>query len=211
MPLPRCADNIPTMGFLDRLLGRSTGRDAPPPQHAAASSRAGPGELTDEQALERYRYLVRTAPPEAIERAHEEAFAKLTPEQRRMALRDLRAVVPEHERAGGDDPRSLARMATRAEVNRSGTVERAFGGGGGMLGGMGGPLLGSFAAAFAGSLVAQSLFSELGGDEAAAEGDGDAEGDTGDTGDTGDAGDAGGDTGGGDVGGGDFGGGDIGF
>ena len=141
---------------------------SPWPQHwariAAPAARfraspAAPGELTDEQALERYRYLVRTAPPEAIEQAHEEAFAKLTPEQRRMALRELSAAVPEHERTGGDDPRSLARMATRAETNRPGTVERAFGGGGGMLGGMGGTLLGSFAAAFAGSLVAQSLFS----------------------------------------------------
>ncbi len=184
------------MGFFDRLLGRSTGPESRPQQHASGSSPAAPGELTDEQALERYRYLVRTAPPEAIEQAHEEAFAKLTPEQRRTALRDLNAAVPEHERTGGDDPRSLARMATRAETNRPGTVERAFGGGGGMLGGMGGTLLGTFAAAFAGSLVAQSLFSEFGGEDAGAEGDGGAEGD---------AGDAGGDTGG------DFGGGDVGF
>jgi len=198
------------MGFLDRLLGRGPGRESPPEQHASVPSPGAAGELTDEQALERYRYLVRTAPPDAIERAHEEAFAKLTPEQRRMALRDLSAAVPEHERAGGDDPASLARMATRAEVNRPGTVERAFGGGGGMLGGVGGTLLGSFAAAFAGSLVAQSLFSELGGDEAAAEGDGGDEGDAGDAGgDTG-GGDAGGDVGGGDFGGGDFGGGDFG-
>ena len=40
-----------------------------------------------------------------------------------------------------------------------------------MLGGIGGTLLGSFAAAFAGSLVAQSLFSEFGGEEAGAAGD----------------------------------------
>jgi hypothetical protein len=202
--------NISTMGFLDRLLGRRTGREAPPRKDASSSSRAAPGEVTDEQALERYRYLVRTAPPEAIERAHEEAFAALNPEQRRMALRDLSAVVPEHERAGGEDPRSLARMATRAELNRPGAVERAFGGGGGMLGGMGGTLLGSFAAAFAGSLVAQSLFSELGGDEGA-EGDGGEDGDVSDAGgDTG-GGDSGdGDLGGGDVGGGDLGGGDVG-
>jgi hypothetical protein len=185
------------MGFLDRLLGRSTGPESRPPQHASAAA----GELTDEQALERYRYLVRTAPPDAIEQAHEEAFAKLTPEQRGMALRELSAAVPEHERTGGDDPRSLARMATRAETSRPGTVERAFGGGGGMLGGMGGTLLGSFTAAFAGSLVAQSLFSELGGEEANGEGEG-TEADTGDTG---------GDTGGGDFAGGDFGGGDVGF
>jgi hypothetical protein len=203
--------NISTMGFLDRLLGRSTGPESRPRQHASASSPAAAGELTDEQALERYRYLVRTAPPDAIEQAHEEAFAKLTPEQRRTALRDLSAAVPEHERTGGDDPRSLARMATRAETNRPGTVERAFGGGGGMLGGMGGTLLGSFAAAFAGSLVAQSLFSEFGGGEAG-EGDGGAEGDAGDAaGDTGGGDDVGsGDFGGGDFGGGDFGGGDVG-
>src|SRR5918999_4330626 len=184
------------MGFLDRLLGRSTGPESRPRQDASASSPAAPGELTDEQALERYRYLVRTAPPDAIEQAHEEAFARLTPEQRRQALRDLSAAVPEHERTGGDDPRSLARMATRAETNRPGTVERAFGGGGSM-GGMGGTLLGSFAAAFAGSLVAQSLFSELGGEEAGAEDAGGAEGE---------ASDAGGDGGrGGGFGGGGFG------
>jgi hypothetical protein len=191
------------MGFLDRLLGRNAGSGSPP-QPASASSRAAPGELTDEQALERYRYLVRTAPPDAIEQAHEEAFARLTPEQRRLALRDLSAAVPEHERTGSDDPSSLARMATRAETNRPGTVERAFGGGGGMLGGT---LLGSFAAGFAGSLVAQSLFSELGGDEASAEADGGAEASAGEAG--GDA--EGGDFGGGDFGGGDIGGGDIGF
>jgi hypothetical protein len=82
-------------------------------------------------------------------------------------------------------------------MNRPGTVERAFGGGRGVLGGMGGTLLGSFTAAFAGSLVAHSLFSEFGDEEAAAESDGGAERD---------AGDVGTDTGGGDFGAGDFGG-----
>jgi hypothetical protein len=186
------------MGFLDRLLGRSTRLESRPRQHAGASSPPASGELTDEQALERYRYLVRTAPPDALEQAHEEAFAELTPEQRRLALRDLSAAVPEHERTGGDDPRSLARMATRAETSRPGTVERAFGGGTGMLGGT---LLGSFAAAFAGSLVAQSLFSELSGEAAGGEADAGADEDAVE----------GGDPGGGDFGGGDIGGGDVGF
>jgi hypothetical protein len=195
------------MGFLDRLLGRTGKPESPSPQRAPGSASAA--ELTDEQALERYRYLVRTAPPDSLEQAHEEAFAKLTPEQRRMALRELSGALPEHERTDGDDPRSLARMATRAELNRPGTVERAFGGGAGLLGGS---LLGSFAAAFAGSLVAQALFSELSGEEASAEGDGDAQSDQGAEGEgdqQGDAADA--DAGGGDLGGGDFGGGDVGF
>jgi hypothetical protein len=187
------------MGFLDRLFGRSSGSETSQPRQADASP---PADLTDEQALERYRYLVRTAPPDAIEQAHEEAFAKLTPEQRQKALRDLNAAVPEHERATGDDPRSLALTATRADVNRPGTVERAFGGGGA---GIGGGLLGTFAAAFAGTVIAQSLFSELAGAEAGGEGDGGGEGDAGDAG--ADTGDAGGDFGGGDFGGGDFGGG----
>ena len=34
--------------------------------------------LTDEQAVERYRYMLRTAPPDTIEQAHEEAFSRLS-------------------------------------------------------------------------------------------------------------------------------------
>jgi hypothetical protein len=189
------------MGFLDRLLGR-TDRQA----ERQPGPRSSPGpELSEEQALERYRYLVKTAPPERIEQAHEEAFAKLTPEQRQAALRELGSAVPEGERADRDDPRSLARMATRAELREPGTVERAFGGRSGMVGGIGGTLLGSFAGAFAGTLIAQSLYDELAGDEPAGEGVSDAE-----TGGEGDV--SGGDAGGGDFGGGDFGGGgDAGF
>jgi hypothetical protein len=210
------------MGFLDRLLGREEDRDpndrryaSEPPRRASAAS------AEDERALERYRYLVRTAPPERIEQAHEEAFAKLSPEQRRLALERLSREVPE-EPARGDDPRSLARLATRAELRRPGTVERAFGGGGMGMGGMGmgglglgAGLLGSFATAFVGTLAAEALFSDLadgelfdgpddGGDYGDAGGDhGDGGGDYGDAGDYGgaDVADAGGDFGGGDFGG----------
>jgi hypothetical protein len=160
--------------------------------------------MTDEQAIERYRYLLATAPPEDIERAHEEAFAKLTPEQRHTVLNRLSEFVPPTE-VRGDDPASLARTATRAELRQPGTMERAFGGG------WNGPGLGSFflsslAGAFIGSAIADSFFGDPGADTAAAS-------DSGDSGDLGDAGD-GGDFGGeGDFGGdfGDFGGGDLGF
>jgi hypothetical protein len=96
-------------------------------------------------------------------------------------------------------------MATRAEMRRPGTVERAFGRVGGGMGGMGVPLLGSFATAFAGTLAAQALFSEL------SEGDGGDGGDSGsDAGGSGDMADAGGGDFSGDLGG-DLGGGDFGF
>lgn len=127
----------------------------------------------DEQALERYRYLLRTAPPDAIEQAHEEAFARLTPEQRRLALEQLGEVSsPAERQQASDDPRSLARLATRAEVRQPGILERLFGsarGGGpgagagaamGFGGMLAGSLLGSIAGTVLGSAIAHSFFDQ---------------------------------------------------
>ena len=149
--------------------------------------------MTDEQAIERYRYLLSTAPPGDIERAHQEAFAQLTPQQRQTVLNRLAEFVPSSE-VRGDDPASLARTATRAELRQPGTMERAFGGG------WNGPGLGSFflsslAGAFVGSAIADTFFGDPGSDAGAADA---ADADTGDVGDVG-----------GDFG--DFGGGDLGF
>src|SRR5438552_17560484 len=107
------------MGIWDRF-----GRGAGTSQDAATPPIDG-----DEQAIARYRYLLRTAPPETIEQTHAEAFAQLTPEQRRTVLQQLSVELPEAERAaaarGGDSPESLARVATRAELQRPGAIERA--------------------------------------------------------------------------------------
>jgi len=183
------------------LFGR--GRKAEP---------APPAQLTDEQALERYRYMLATAPPDAIEQAHEEAFAQLTPEQRRQALDALAKEVPPGE-IQGDDPKSLARAATRAEIRRPGTIERAWGSGAGGFG-LGSWFMTTLAASFIGSAIAQSFFDNDPAGDASGDGSGDqgTDADAGDAGgDTADAGDTGGgDFGGGDFGGGDFGGGDFG-
>ena len=55
-------------------------------------------------------------------------------------LEGLGNAVPASERAASDDPRSLARMATRAEMREPGTMERAVGGdrGGMSMGDFGG-------------------------------------------------------------------------
>jgi hypothetical protein len=170
----------------------------------------------DERAIARYRYMLATAPPEEIERAHEEAFARLTPEQRRQALGALASHVPASE-IRGDDPASLARAATRAEVRQPGTLERAWGAGGGMGGGIGvgSWFLSTLAASFLGTAIAQSFFDNDPGADAAGmsdASDGMGADDAGDAGvDDAGAGDmGGGDFGGGDFGGGDFGGGDFG-
>ena len=146
------------MGFLDRVLGNE--KPATRPQAPTAPE----GRSPDEQALERYRYMLKTAPPETIEAAHTEAFAKLLPEQRRQVLTGLAAATPAAERAAAeatspDDPAAMGRLATRAEMRQPGIMERSFGGGGGF----GGSLLGSFAMGFAGSMIAQSFFSSMGG------------------------------------------------
>lgn len=169
------------------LWDRLTGKD----------KRQGQGE---DQQIERYRYLLRTAPPDQIEQAHAEAFARLSPEQRRQVLEQLSHEVPPGERAQSDDPHALARMATRAEMRQPGTVERSLGGVG--TGGvLAGSLLGSVAGAFIGTTIAMSLLGAYEGD-AAAESDASATGDSGDYG--------GGDYGGGDFGGGGFDGGGVG-
>ncbi len=166
-------------------------------------------EPTDEQAVARYRYMLATAPPEEIERAHEEAFASLTPEQRRQALQALAEHVPPGE-IRGDDPASLARAATRAEIRQPGTIERAWGGNAGF--GLGSWFMATLAASFIGTAIAQSFFDNDPGPGSEGSDTGDSGSDSGtDASDTADAGvDGGGDFGGGDFGGGDFGGGDFG-
>ena len=82
------------MGILDRLFGRD---EAPQPRPAQRPG-AGAPQSADEQAIARYRYMLKTAPPETIEQAHAEAFAKLTPEQRNMLLQQLSDDMPDAER-----------------------------------------------------------------------------------------------------------------
>jgi hypothetical protein len=171
------------MGLLERLFGRRPQQEQyRRPQYRQSQydrSTSQDGQMTDEQALQRYRYLLRTAPPEQIEQAHAEAFAQLTPDQRQQVLAQLAAGVPANERPRTDDPETLARTATRAELRQPGFMERTFGpgpgsgrggyggggyggggygsgyGGGGYGGGYGGP---SF-----GSMIGGSMLGTIGG------------------------------------------------
>lgn len=233
------------MGLLDRLLGREPQEQHDPgprrepsfPGPPSMSSQSGrQGE--DERAIARYRYLLRTAPPEELERVHAEAFSRLTPEQRSQVLAELSQNLPPGERVPGDDPQALARAATRAEMRQPGYLEQTFsrgrfgGLGGGAGGGMGmggtimGSMMGTIAGVVVGSAIADALFDDYNtSPEAAEAGDTAGVGDTGAAGGdqvgdagTGDAQDGSGfsdsaggsDFAGGDFGGGDFGGGDFG-
>jgi hypothetical protein len=232
------------MGFLDRLLGRTpteqqrqrVGWDDGRNLRSAATP-PRPQASEEERAVARYRYLLRTAPPEQLEALHAEAFATLTPEQRQQLLRELATASPD-DAGTSTEPADLARAATRAEMRQPGTLQNtfsrgSFGGGMGMGGMFAGSMMGTIAGVVIGSAIADSLIGgydqspeasdagESGGDTGAGDagtdsgdtGSGDAGGDAGYAADTsgtdsgGDFGGGGGDWGGG---GGDFGGGDFG-
>lgn len=198
------------MGFLDRLLGRE--EPAQPYRPAPQAQRSD-----DEIAVERYQYLLRTAPPETIEQVHQEAFTKLTDEQRDLLFQKLSESAAESERPRDASPAALATAATRTEIQRPGTLTRAFGGqqgaqqNGPSFGSMvGSSLLGTVAGYVIGSALVSAFMPDFGGADASTEAG--AEGDTG--------GEAGADTSSADGGwdsGGDFGGdaggdfGDFGF
>ena len=116
------------MGFFDRLFG--TEEQSAPQQNQRLRSAAD--RTDDEIAVERYRYLLRTAPPETIEQVHKEAFEKLTPEQRQQLFTDLSQNAPLGDAPRDAEPASLASSATRSELRNPGTMERSMGGGGGM-------------------------------------------------------------------------------
>ena len=113
-----------------------------------------------------------------------------------MVLEELARELPEHERAAGvryeDDPRSLARLATRTEIRQPGALERSFGGMGSRGIGYGGLMGGSFLSAFAGILVGSAIAEQFFGDasfeQGSAEGDDAAEADADDAGEVDDVG-----------------------
>ena len=184
------------MGLFDRLFG-SDQQDTPAPPARPRS--------TDEIAVERYRYLLRTAPPETLEQVHTEAFAKLTDDQRKLVYQEL---SQSGEQPRGTDAASLAQAATRSELRQPGTLERSFQGPsfGAMVGSS---LLGTVAGYVIGSaIVSAFLPNDLGGADASADGGADSDASADASADAGS--DAGGDFGGGDSGFGDFGGGDFG-
>jgi hypothetical protein len=105
------------MGLIDRLFG---GRRATEEREVRP--------LTVEEALARWRYLVGTAPPEALSEAHGRALEALGEVSRAEVLQRLRsglsalepgAVVPA-------DPEVLLRAAARAERRTPGFLERAL-------------------------------------------------------------------------------------
>lgn len=145
----------------------------------APGTGANQAPTEDEAAIAKYRYMLRTAPPEDMERAHAEAFSRLTPAQRDALKSGLGDELPAGERPRSNRPEDLARSATRAEVARPGFMERLLGDGGrtgsrgpgrgfgglaaGAAGGIGAGLLAGVAGGFIGSAIAGPLLDGFSG------------------------------------------------
>jgi|GEM_PF-5170131 len=126
-----------------------------------------PDILSEEQAIQRYRYLLQTAPPETLERGHVEAFTRMAQSQRARILKELAAALPDETRASinlqADDAASLAQTITHVERSAPGLLEQTLGGpaagmGGGMLAGT--PFAG-IAVGFVESEAARQFFAGL--------------------------------------------------
>ncbi|MEC5151553.1 hypothetical protein [Cryobacterium sp. GrIS_2_6] len=187
----KTTDQEHTMGFLDRPFGRDE-------QGSTAQARTAP---TARGAVERYQYLLRTAPPETIEQVHTEAFAKLTDQQRDLLFQRLTENATPSERPADAAPATLAKAATRAELREPGTLERTLGrqgqGGLGFGGMVGSTILGTVAGYVIGSALVSAFLPDPGPTDAAASDSGtDSGGDTANDTSTDAGADTGADTGG---------------
>ena len=109
--------SLPEMGLIDRLFrGRRATEDG------------DTRPLTAEEALARWRYLVGSAPPEALSEAHGRALEALGEASRAEVLQRLRAGLSALEPGAvvPADPAVLIRAAARAERRTPGFLERAL-------------------------------------------------------------------------------------
>ncbi|GAA1046483.1 hypothetical protein [Rothia amarae] len=103
-----------------------------------------PPENNSNTSLNRYKYLLSTANPQEIEKAHEEAFASMSEEERSQVLL---ALSQSGENAVSTSPTALAQSATRLEMKKPRTLTQVFSQGLGS----GGTILASLVAGFIGS------------------------------------------------------------
>ena len=125
---------------LGNLLGNLFGQDDREDDYRRFDdrySRGRPEDLDDDEVQRRYRQVLRNAPPELIEDAHADAFSQLDPQERRLLAQRLRQQAAQLEDPYDDpydrddlddDPRTLARMARRAEQRNPNVMDQLFGG-----------------------------------------------------------------------------------
>jgi len=142
---------------MDDLLKGILGGGDEPDDKARTSARdfvsryedGSPSEgFSGEEALDRYQRVADRVPSDVYQQSAEEAFSRMSPTER-TKLAELLSQHTERDQDGDgqiDDPRQLARMATRVQQNNPSGLAGLFGGGGGSGGGAGDLLSGALGA-----------------------------------------------------------------
>jgi hypothetical protein len=91
--------------------------------------RRSPEELApvEQPHLRAYRYLLRTTPPEVLDRLHRDALRGLDPAVRGIILRTVQERLLSGRDVTVDDIRQLARLVTAGEVRTPGILLSAYG------------------------------------------------------------------------------------
>jgi hypothetical protein len=79
-------------------------------------TRTPKGQLSDEESMARYVYLLNTLPPSVIEHAHETAFRELPEAKRREMYEHLVPFMSEDEKTREAEPSLLARVMQRVSA-----------------------------------------------------------------------------------------------
>jgi len=127
------------MGFLDSLLGGETGQQL---QDFASRWQSGAGhQMSGQEVADKYGQVAPNLTPDQYQASAEEAFSRLTPEQRAEFARWLQAQsqqhgvsVPQLDGVGVDpsttDPGRLAQATTQVHQQQPGIFEQLLGKGG---------------------------------------------------------------------------------
>ena len=160
------------MDMLTALLGSEGGRRHDYEDFIERFDHGRPWEeIPDEEAAERYREVAAAAPADVYEESAAEAFARLTPRERREFVEWLRQRSPGREIAYADtdedgipdrfeDPRELARETAHLQQQQPDLLQQLLGGGAAL--GFGAPSAGAggVGAAFA-NPVAKAVFAGI--------------------------------------------------
>ena len=81
-----------------------------------------PSDRLEDQAVRQYRYLLRTAPQDALEAAHVDALSTIGPGHRETVLRTVQTELVAGAQLEVDDVRPLARLVTLGERRSPGVL-----------------------------------------------------------------------------------------
>ena len=90
--------------------------------HARRGKQAQPSDRPEDQAVRQYRFLLRTAPQDALEAAHVDALSAIGPQHRETVLRTVQAQLVAGAHLHADDVKPLAHLMTLGERRSPGVL-----------------------------------------------------------------------------------------